>query len=99
MIYPIPAFPSPKVLAEFDWDWLLERSEYFLKTGRDGSGPNKEYFDLTINQEAFDNIKVTLAPHATESDRIIVECLLEKYTKSGILVKSSLTNLIRPLKR
>jgi hypothetical protein len=39
---------------------------FFFKAISDGTEPKKEYFDVTIDQNHFDNIKVTLAPHATE---------------------------------
>jgi hypothetical protein len=92
MIYPTPPLPPS---GNLDSKWIEDMPKFLLKTISDGTGPNKEYFDITIDQNYFDNIRVTLAPHATEGDKIIVESLLEKYTKNGILSKSKLTNLIR----
>jgi hypothetical protein len=95
--YVIMALPSPPI--QFGKDpvsnWVDNFSPFLIKSIKDGTGPNKDFFDVNISQAAVDNIKVTVAPLATESDKIIVEALLQQHTKNGTLSNSSLTNVIR----
>lgn len=60
-----------------------------------GIGPEIDYFDIKINPEVINNIEVTLGPLSTTADELLVEALLQKYTKSGTVRKSALTGTIR----
>lgn len=95
--YVIMALPSPSIQPGKDpvSNWVDNFPPFLIKSIKDGTGPNKDFFDVNISQAAVDNIKVTVAPLATESDKIIVEALLRQYTKNGTLSNSSLTNVIR----
>ncbi|GAB3421981.1 hypothetical protein [Niabella aquatica] len=54
------------------------------------------HFDLPLSNDAIDNIVVTVSPNAPEADYIIVESLLEKYTKNGKIRESELRDIIAP---
>jgi len=99
--YVIMALPSPPIQPDKDSvsNLVNNFSSFLIKSLQDNTGPNKDFFDVNISQVAIDNIKITLAPLATESDKIIVEALLQKHTKNGTLSNSSLTHTIRkPIK-
>lgn len=53
------------------------------------------YYDLSLKDEAFDNIEIRLSPSATESQRMIVLSLVEKYAPHARIVESSLRRLVR----
>jgi hypothetical protein len=60
-----------------------------------GQFPNKiDFYDLELSDQ-IENIEVTLGPHCTAGDKIIVQALLREYTTGGNLHKSSLTGEIR----
>lgn len=92
MVLPFPPVQPSKDLGA---NWVENFSPYLMKSIQDGAGPNKDFIDVKISQNAIDNIKVTLAPLATESDKIIVNALLQQYTKNGSVSNSSLTQVIR----
>lgn len=43
-----------------------------------GEGPDIDYFDVDISQDAINDIKVTTGPLCTEGDYLIIEALLDK---------------------
>ena len=99
--YILMAYPSPPIQPGRNTvsNWVDNFSPFLIKSIKDGTGPNKDFFDIGISNEAIDNIKVILAPLATEADKIIVDALLQKYTKNGNSSPSSLTHLVRnPIK-
>jgi hypothetical protein len=95
--YVIMAYPVPPIRPGEDYvkNLVNNLSPFVIKSLNDGTGPNKVYFDVNLSQNAVDNIKITLAPLATDSDKIIIDALLQKYTKNGNLSESTLTKLIR----
>lgn len=60
-----------------------------------GEGPDIDYFDVDISQDAINDIKVTTGPLCTEGDYLIIEAFLEKYAPSGKVEKSKFTGTIR----
>ena len=56
--------------------------------------PFEDYY-MHLNDTAFDDIEITLSPSATDAQRIIVECLKEKYAPNAHVRESSLGKLIR----
>lgn len=68
---------------------------HILNSIINGIGPNIEYFDVDINPDILNNIAVTLGPLCDESDEILVDSLLKKYTSNGTSQKSKLTGNIR----
>jgi hypothetical protein len=96
LIYPTPPISQFGGLGK---EWVNEVSNYFFKAIDNGYCPKKEFFDINLSQNAIDSIIVTLAPRASESDEIIVNTLLQTYTKNGKLNRSNLTNTIRKPQR
>lgn len=64
-----------------------------------GVDPGIEYYDLKLSEAAIDSIEVTLGPLADRSDRLVVEALLDKFTRSGKVINSALAGTIRSPKR
>lgn len=60
-----------------------------------GEGPDIDYFDVDISQDAINDIKVTTGPLCTEGDYLVIEALLDKYAPRGKVEKSKFTGTIR----
>lgn len=52
------------------------------------------YYDMTIFDETFEDMEITLSPHISAGSRIIVQNLIEKFNPSAKLIESSLIGLI-----
>lgn len=52
------------------------------------------YYDMTISDEAFNEMEITLSPAISNGNRVIVENLIEKYNHSAKLEDSCLLGLI-----
>jgi hypothetical protein len=89
-----PAIPIPEQ-GPVTEDYTSRFSNHVLNSILNGVGPSIDHFDVDIEQNALDNMVVTLGPLCTEGDRLIVEALLAKYTKNGKLLPSHLTGTIR----
>jgi len=72
---PATGIGSPEFVAEFPSHVLSS----FVK----GTDLDIEYYDLTLSQDALNSMEVTLGPRTDYSDRLVVEALLEKFTRSG----------------
>lgn len=70
-------------------------STHVLNCYKNGVSPGIDFIDLNLDQTAIDNILITLGPKCNESEKIIVESLIEKYTKNGIIQESNLSDTIR----
>lgn|SRR5574341_859622 len=92
MIYPTPPIPSSGIS---DPTWIQSVPNFVMKSISEGTGPDKDCIDLGISQNALDHIRVTLAPLATEADKIIVEAVLQTHAPNGVLSESNLTYSIR----
>lgn len=56
--------------------------------------PFDDYY-LHLNDEVFEDMEITLCPSATDAQRIIVDCLKEKYAPNACVKESSLGKLVR----
>lgn len=54
-----------------------------------------EYYDLSLKNNAFDNLEITMNPEAMESQKIIIESMVEKYAPQAKIYESKLKNKIR----
>ncbi|MBA4319245.1 MAG: hypothetical protein C0412_12660 [Flavobacterium sp.] len=92
MILPSPPFLSDGKCVP---NWEDRFSEYLRKFITEGIDINKKFFDIKLSKEAIDNIRITIGPHSSKSDHIIVESLLMNYSKNGIVKNSELCDDIR----
>lgn len=53
------------------------------------------YYDMRLKDDAFDNLEITLSPSATESQRLIVQALIDKYAPNASLKESALGKVVR----
>lgn len=53
------------------------------------------YFDITLNDTAFQNMEILLAPQSSEGDKLIVEALIKSYCPKALLKESNLKGKIR----
>ncbi|MPM26726.1 hypothetical protein SDC9_73231 [bioreactor metagenome] len=53
------------------------------------------YFDIPLNDIAFQNMEILLAPQSTEADKLIVEALIKSYCPTAMLKDSNLKGKIR----
>lgn len=56
--------------------------------------PFDDYY-MHLNETAYNNMEITLSPSATDAQRIIVECLRDKYAPKAQIKESSLGKLVR----
>lgn len=56
--------------------------------------PFDDYY-LHLKDDVFDNMEITLSPSATDAQKIIIECLKEKYAPKAQIKSSSLGKLVR----
>lgn len=94
----LPGLPIP-ACGIMGSNYLSQMPPFIIKSIVYGIAPKIEYFDVELNQDVLDNIEVILGPLNNESNRIIVEALLSKYTKNGSLANSNLKGKIRTPKR
>ena len=94
----VPSIPVPP-----DGIGNLDFNEQFpshiLSSFLGGVDPGIEYYDLDLSDEALNSIEVTLGPLSDRSDRLVVEALLDKFTRSRKVVDSALAGTIRSPKR
>ncbi|MBQ9948092.1 MAG: hypothetical protein IJO91_06875 [Oscillospiraceae bacterium] len=61
---------------------------------RDNANPPFTYYDMTIHEEAFADMEITLSPKISAGNREIVSLLKKCYNKKVRIVESDLINLI-----
>ncbi|MDD2310264.1 MAG: hypothetical protein PHH91_11850 [Desulfuromonadaceae bacterium] len=94
VMFILPSLPLPP--AGFsDPEYIDKIPSHILNCLVKGIGPEIDYFDIQINPEVIDNIEITLGPLSTAADEILVEALLQEYTKNGTVSKSALSGTIR----
>lgn len=94
-IVPVPEGTFSRPLSKDSFTKLIF---YFDQTMKLGIKPNLNYYDVSIDQEYLDNLIVTLGPYTSNSDRIIAESLLTRFTKNGEILDSELKDKIREKK-
>lgn len=57
--------------------------------------PHFETYDLSLKEEVFKQLEVTLSPSITMGQRIIVESLLNQYAPNAIIAESSLKQYVQ----
>lgn len=65
---------------------------------QNGESPSFEHFYLELRDEVVNNFEVTTGPLSSHGEKIIVKSLMEKFTKNGVVHKSSLEGTIRSKK-
>ena len=60
----------------------------------DKAKPPFTYYDMTIHEEAFTDMEITLSPKISAGNREIVNLLKKCYNKQVRIVESDLVNLI-----
>ena len=94
ILFILPTIPIPPDGFRND-QYIKALPNHIMNSIISGNGPNLEYFDIDINPKVLDNVVVTLGPLCDTGDEIVVDSLLQKYTKKGIMQKSKLTGNIR----
>lgn len=54
-----------------------------------------DYYDMRLKDNAFENLEITLSPSATESQKLIVQALIDKYAPKAKVKNSTLGKLVR----
>ena len=52
------------------------------------------YYDMTLNNEVFEDMEITLCPRINAGNRVIINSLVEKYNPKAVVKESSLKGLI-----
>lgn len=53
------------------------------------------YYDMCLNEDSLNDLEITLGPSITEGQRIIVQCLVDKYAPGAKIKESSFRDSIR----
>lgn len=53
------------------------------------------YYDMSLKDDAFNNLEITLSPSATEAQKLIVQALIDKYAPNAKLEESALGKVVR----
>jgi len=94
VLFILPAIPIPPG-GPSGTDYQKELPNHMLKCLLEGEGPSLDWFDVRLAPEVLDQIPVALGPCCTEGDAVIVESLLEQYTRKGSVASSKLEGTIR----
>lgn len=91
-VMPSPSIPQDK----YYFKNLADQLPNFVSTSLyNGEGPEENYLDIALSQDAINQLSITVGPCCTEGDYLIIESLKEKYSPSGQIKKSKYTNTIR----
>jgi len=94
VLFILPAVPIPPG-GPSSTDYLEDLPNHMLKCLLKGNGPTLDWFDVRLAPQVLDQIAVTLGPHCTRGDELIIKSLLEKYTRNGSVASSKLEGTIR----
>lgn len=75
-------------------DFISAFSNHIIQSIHDHVAPPIDYLDIDVG-DALDNVSVTLGPRCNYGHKLIVEALIEKFTKNGSLQESVLAGSIR----
>lgn len=53
------------------------------------------YYDMSLKDDIFHNLEITLSPSATEAQKLIVQALIDKYAPDAKLKESALGKVVR----
>ena len=53
------------------------------------------YYDMSLKDDAFNKLEITLSPSATEAQKLIVQALIDKYAPDAKLEESALGKIVR----
>jgi len=98
ILFIFPSLPLPPN-GPFSKEYAENIPSFIAQKLYNGEGPKIEYFDIDINPEVLDKIKITTGPLCTDGDFLIVESLLSKYASGGSISKSKFEGTIRKPKR
>lgn len=84
-----------RFLALANHEWNSPSNSFEIKKAPYHSEVVSKFIDIEIDEKIFNEIEVLLGPNCTEADHIIVESLLKKYTKNGVLLTSKLKDKIK----
>jgi hypothetical protein len=88
----LPSFPNTGISDKL---WQEKIPNFIANALYNGKGSELEYFDIDINHQVLDSIEITLGPCCSPGKKIIVESLLKKYSKNGVLKESKHMGQIR----
>ena len=94
VLFILPGVPIPPS-GPSDTNYLKKLPNHTLKCLLEGEGPALDCFDVRLAPEVLDQIAVVLGPCCTEGDRLVIESLLEKYTRNGSITSSKLEGTLR----
>jgi hypothetical protein len=97
-LFAMPSAPLPasKASASQHMNQVLGQ---FVHCVMNGIAPGITHFDVDLEPEVVDCIRVTLGPCANEGDKIVVETLLKEFAPRATLTPSVLTGTIREAAR
>ena len=84
------------ILANHDWNSQTDCFE--IKNEKYFSEMDTEYFDISIDENIFNNIEILMGPGCGQSETIIAQSLIDKFTTGGKVMESKLRKRIRVIR-
>ncbi len=69
--------------------------EFIIKALMNKSQPHFETYDLSLKDEAFEQLEVTLSPSITSGQRVIVDSLVKHFAPNAKIKDSELTHCVK----
>jgi len=89
-----PEMPPPKDI-DPTYFYLNEFMESIPPSYFQNKSVSVDYFDINLNTIAYNNMEILLAPETNETEKIIVDSLVNKYCPSAKVKESKLKGKIK----
>lgn len=84
-------FAPGNPLAYFDTEKYIPEQIRQIQAIKNNEGLSFSYYDMNLNEEAFENLVITMSPLCESSQKIMVEALCKQYASSAQIVDSNLS--------
>lgn len=84
-------FAPGNPLAYFNTEKYIPEQIRQIRAIKNNEGLSFSYYDMNLNEEAFENLVITMSPLCEPSQKIMVEALCKQYASSAQIVDSNLS--------
>lgn len=87
LIFPVGVFSSVE-------DFMKGYEQQMYSSWCNGTIPSINHYDMRLKDTVFDDMEITLSPSMSESNRIIVESLINRFAPKSVIKESSLEHKV-----